>query len=231
MTEISENTEPVSVMQGFADLDLTRPKAGSPVAHCMEMVETAIRENSGKFTRDLLYKNLPVQMKLPRRIMSSVYEQIIDFYQESGKISFDRIGHVCWVYDPETVSFYKKNDKLKFFGRDALDSVFFGSEDIVSVYRDMITSSSIEEQNGLKYMQDAIKTLEEHMFSGELIPRSVIPRKYENVYGSLNVWKLNMTHSWKLIYSIAADDDEKILIIDDCLNNKDYERLFKPLVI
>ncbi|MFH1289778.1 MAG: hypothetical protein ABIH92_00040 [Nanoarchaeota archaeon] len=64
------------------------------------MVEEFIRDNGGEYKKKSLWQNLP------KKMMYQTYCVIFDYLLHSGKIAQDREGHVCWIWDPETVERY-----------------------------------------------------------------------------------------------------------------------------
>jgi len=74
-----------------------------------------------------------------------------------------------------------------------------------------------------RLINNALDDLEKNAFCGIQIPKKLIPKEY-NVK---NLWKYNLPHGWRLIYSVV---DNKIIVISlilEWLNHKDYERRFK----
>ena len=64
------------------------------------MVEEFIRDNGGEYKKKSLWQNLP------KKMMYQTYCVIFDYLLTSGKIATDREGHVCWIWDPDTVRKY-----------------------------------------------------------------------------------------------------------------------------
>ena len=62
--------------------------ARSPTLDTVLMVEKAIEENSGEYTRTKLWKNLP------RKVMWQTYLVILDYLKGIHKIAVDREGKI-----------------------------------------------------------------------------------------------------------------------------------------
>ncbi|MSS75082.1 hypothetical protein EXS73_02630 [Candidatus Pacearchaeota archaeon] len=71
------------------------PFARSPTLETVQMVERAIEENSGTYTRTELWK------KLPKQVMWQTYLYILDYLQSINKIALDREDHVAYIWNPE----------------------------------------------------------------------------------------------------------------------------------
>ncbi len=58
------------------------------------------------------------------------------------------------------------------------------------------------------------------------IPRDRIPKEYVRKYGVNNLWKINLSGAWRMIYTIKGNDVEIISVILDLLNHKNYNKIF-----
>jgi len=79
----------------------------SPTLDSIKMVENFIRDNSGE------YKKTALCNELPKKMMYQTFMQIIDYLLESGKIAADSEGHICWIYNPEVLKYYKNHEELR----------------------------------------------------------------------------------------------------------------------
>jgi len=63
-------------------------------------------------------------------------------------------------------------------------------------------------------------------FCGVQVPKKLIPKDYHKKHGPLkNLWKYNLTRSWRLMYTVARDGDISAVIIE-WLDHTDYDRRF-----
>ena len=70
----------------------------------------------------------------------------------------------------------------------------------------------------------AIQDLRENALSGIQIPKKLIPRKYILKYNINNLWKYDLPNAWRLLYTITADNEVKLIsAILEWFNHKDYE--------
>ncbi|MFT4309669.1 MAG: hypothetical protein ACMXYL_04230 [Candidatus Woesearchaeota archaeon] len=78
-----------------------------------------------------------------------------------------------------------------------------------------------------KGISRAIISLRKNAFAGTQIPKRLFPRKYVRKYGITNLWKYNLPKGWRLIYTIASDDELEIIsAILEWSSHKEYERRF-----
>jgi len=72
----------------------------------------------------------------------------------------------------------------------------------------------------------AFEDIETNAFCGVQIPKKQIPTSYIKNYGVKNLWKYNLSKSWRLIYSIENKEICVISIVLDWLDHKNYENKF-----
>ena len=79
----------------------------SPQLDTILMVESFIREHSGEYKKRALWENLP------RKMMYQTFSTVISYLQDSGKIATDADKKICWIYNPELIHRYLRNNNLK----------------------------------------------------------------------------------------------------------------------
>jgi hypothetical protein len=70
------------------------------------MVEEFIREHSGEYKKRALWEHLP------KKMMYQTFQIIFDYLLESGKIASDSESKICWIWNPELVQKYLKDESL-----------------------------------------------------------------------------------------------------------------------
>lgn len=70
------------------------------------MVEQFIKDHGGEYKKKSLWSHLP------KKVMYQTYCVIFDYLLENHKIAVDRVGKVCWIYNPEMVRRYLKRKDL-----------------------------------------------------------------------------------------------------------------------
>jgi mRNA-degrading endonuclease RelE of RelBE toxin-antitoxin system len=104
--------------------------------------------------------------------------------------------------------------------------VFFADEKIRDTFADLKGSRRSEDQNLSILLDRAFDALSRDAFCGVQIPKKQIPEIYRRHNPSLrNLWKYNLTDSWRLIYTVASDG-ETIVVIIEWLDHTTYERRF-----
>ncbi|MCX6770333.1 MAG: hypothetical protein NT051_06720 [Candidatus Micrarchaeota archaeon] len=88
-------------------------------------------------------------------------------------------------------------------------------------------------QTLFRSIQAKFKILREHYDYGEQIPRSLIPKKY-SVMGATNLWKVDLSGYWRMIYTLhqPAREGAEIEIMEifldvlDIVDHPTYDRIF-----
>lgn len=77
--------------------------------------------------------------------------------------------------------------------------------------------------NSIKQKVDLLKLNPEY---GIHIPKDRIPKEYVVKYDVSNLWKVNLSGAWRMVYTIRGSEVEIISLILDIVNHSDYEKKF-----
>ena len=78
----------------------------------------------------------------------------------------------------------------------------------------------------IKLIEKGIEKLKYNYKYGDHVSKEKIPQEYKEKFGVENLWKLNLSSFWRLIYTVRGDEIEVISIILEVLNHKEYDRKF-----
>ncbi len=78
----------------------------------------------------------------------------------------------------------------------------------------------------VKLIENGIEKLKFNYKYGNHISKKKIPKEYIEKHGVKNLWKLNLSSFWRMIYTIRGDEIEVISIILEVINHKEYDRKF-----
>ncbi|HZX20630.1 MAG TPA: hypothetical protein VFF13_06500 [archaeon] len=89
-------------------------------------------------------------------------------------------------------------------------------------------------QTLLKSIDSKIELLKANYDYGVQIPRKLIPTEYIRKYGITNLWKVNLSGYWRMIYTLRQlqRDFEEVEIISilldvlDIVDHKKYDKIF-----
>jgi hypothetical protein len=104
-------------------------------------------------------------------------------------------------------------------------SVFFADDRIKESFL-ALASSRIEDEEIYRTLNESFDALVLDAFCGIQIPKRLIPKSYITRYGIDNLWKYNFHKNWRLMYSVAGDGTNVIVLILEWLPHKEYERRF-----
>ena len=87
-----------------------------------------------------------------------------------------------------------------------------------------ITSSDY--QTLLNSIKQKIEFIKENPQYGIHIPKNKIPKDYINRDDANNLWKVNLSGAWRMIYTIRGSEIEILALILDIINHKEYNKKF-----
>lgn len=87
-----------------------------------------------------------------------------------------------------------------------------------------ITSS--DHQTLLNSIKQKIEILKANPEYGAHIQKNRIPQEYVQIFDASNLWKIDLSGAWRMIYTIRGGEVEIISLILDIMNHRDYEKKF-----
>jgi len=81
---------------------------------------------------------------------------------------------------------------------------------------------SSEEITLFKSIREKSELLKLKPEAGKNIPKKYIPHKYDVD----NLWKLNLSHFWRMIYTIKGDKIEVVCFVLDIIPHDEYNKIF-----
>ncbi len=85
---------------------------------------------------------------------------------------------------------------------------------------------SSDHQTLFNSIKQKIEFLKENPEYGTHINKRKIPKEYIKDYEVNNLWKVNLSGAWRMIYTIRGDEVEILCIMLDILNHRNYEKKF-----
>lgn len=93
-------------------------------------------------------------------------------------------------------------------------------------YEALRNSARSEDRRVFAMLEKAADVLAGNPYAGDRIRRQQIPGEYHRRYGPLrNLWKYNLSRSWRLVYTIARDGDVVVVVLE-WFSHGEYERRF-----
>ncbi|MDP2906458.1 MAG: hypothetical protein Q8O03_00810 [Nanoarchaeota archaeon] len=78
----------------------------------------------------------------------------------------------------------------------------------------------------LNSIKQKIRFLKENPQYGIHIAKNKIPKEYIIKYDVNNLWKVNLSGAWRMIYTIRGSEIDIIALILDMLDHRSYEKKF-----
>jgi len=107
---------------------------------------------------------------------------------------------------------------------DAKES-FKKLNEIVSEQKSKNKTNSQEIQL-LKSIKNKIELLKLNPDYGDNIPKSLIPKEYIVKHDATNLFRMELAHYWRMLYTIKGDRIEVICFILDILDHSSYNKKF-----
>ncbi|MBU0758286.1 MAG: type II toxin-antitoxin system RelE/ParE family toxin [Nanoarchaeota archaeon] len=83
-----------------------------------------------------------------------------------------------------------------------------------------------DHQTLLNSIKQKIELLRDNPEFGVHIPKDRIPKQYVINYDVNNLWKVNLSGAWRMIYTIKGSEVEIISLILDIMDHRDYSKKF-----
>ena len=104
--------------------------------------------------------------------------------------------------------------------------IYFADEQVREAFLALQASQDPGERRLAELLVRALGRIAADAFCGLQVPKKLIPKDYHKKYGPLkNLWKYNLTRSWRLMYTVARDDGVNAVIIE-WLDHTGYDRRF-----
>lgn len=68
--------------------------------------------------------------------------------------------------------------------------------------------------------------LKDNPFAGEQVQKSKIPPYYLNKYDVTNLWRIDLSDYWRLVYTIQSSEVEIIDFVLNIVDHKKYDKIF-----
>ncbi|MFA4946788.1 MAG: hypothetical protein WC607_04625 [Candidatus Micrarchaeia archaeon] len=83
-----------------------------------------------------------------------------------------------------------------------------------------------DEMQLLNSIQKKSELLKANPDYGDKIPRDCWPKKLVEKYGLTNLWRVELTNYWRMIYTLRGDKIEVVCFVINLLDHKKYDKLF-----
>ena len=117
------------------------------------------------------------------------------------------------------------NKPVRVIFLDEADSEYKRLNDIVG--QQLIEGKeNSEEMQLFRSIKQKVEFIKANPFYGDNVPKAIIPREYIIKYNAKNLWRVELTNFWRMLYTIKGDQIEVICFVVDILNNPEYDKKF-----
>jgi len=81
-----------------------------------------------------------------------------------------------------------------------------------------------EEMQLLRSIKQKTEFVKANPFYGDNMPKALIPQEYIIKYKAANLWRVELTNYWRMLYTIKGDQIEIICFVLDILSHRDYDK-------
>ncbi|MGD0728734.1 MAG: hypothetical protein ABR981_01525 [Candidatus Micrarchaeaceae archaeon] len=104
------------------------------------------------------------------------------------------------------------------------------SEDASEVYKYLNSraSDSKVERSILKSVKSKLELIKVNTHYGEPIPKQLIPNEYKVKYGITNLFHVELSNFWRMLYTLTNDEEEVEIIafVLDITDHETYNKKF-----
>ena len=87
-------------------------------------------------------------------------------------------------------------------------------------------NDNTEESQLLRSIKQKIEFIKANPFYGDNISKALIPKEYIVKYNAKNLWRVELTNYWRMLYTIKGDQVEIICFVLDIIDHKEYDKKF-----
>ncbi|MBI3034009.1 hypothetical protein HYY72_02525 [Candidatus Woesearchaeota archaeon] len=87
-------------------------------------------------------------------------------------------------------------------------------------------NENTEEMQLLRSIKQKFEFIKANPFYGNNIPKALIPSMYLTQYNAKNLWRVELTNYWRMLYTIKGDQIEVICFVLDIIGHNEYDKKF-----
>lgn len=85
---------------------------------------------------------------------------------------------------------------------------------------------SSDEIQLLRSIKQKIEFIRNNPFYGDPIAKNLIPEEYKNKYGSINLFRVELSQFWRMLYTLKGDKIEVVAFVLDIIDHPTYDKKF-----
>jgi Txe/YoeB family toxin of Txe-Axe toxin-antitoxin module len=85
---------------------------------------------------------------------------------------------------------------------------------------------SSEEIQLLRSIKQKVEFIKNNPFYGEPIAKNLIPEEYKLKYKSINLFRVELSQFWRMLYTLKGDEIEIVAFVLDIIDHPEYNKKF-----
>ncbi|MBI2628866.1 hypothetical protein HYW74_02190 [Candidatus Pacearchaeota archaeon] len=85
---------------------------------------------------------------------------------------------------------------------------------------------SSDEIQLLRSIKQKIEFIINNPFYGDPIAKNLIPEEYKNKYGAINLFRVELSQFWRMLYTLKGDKIEVVAFVLDIIDHPTYDKKF-----
>jgi hypothetical protein len=83
-----------------------------------------------------------------------------------------------------------------------------------------------EEMQLLKSIRQKIDFVKSNPFYGDPVAKSLIPQEYKVEYSAINLFRVELSGFWRMLYTLKGDQVEVVAFVLDIIDHPTYDKKF-----
>ena len=85
---------------------------------------------------------------------------------------------------------------------------------------------SSDEIQLLRSIKQKIEFIRNNPFYGDPIAKNLIPEEYKKKYGTINLFRVELSQFWRMLYTLKGDKIEIVAFVLDIIDHPTYDKKF-----
>src|SRR3989338_4737365 len=89
-----------------------------------------------------------------------------------------------------------------------------------------VSKENTDEMQLLRSIRQKIDFIKANPFYGEPVVKKLIPEEYKKIYGAINLFRVELSGFWRMLYTLKGDQIEVVAFVLDIIDHLTYDKKF-----
>ena len=89
-----------------------------------------------------------------------------------------------------------------------------------------VGKENTDEMQLLRSIRQKIDFIKANPFDGDPIAKKLIPEEYKKLYGTINLFRVELSGFWRMLYTLKGDKIEIVAFVLDIIDHPTYDKKF-----